>query len=579
MSKELQAQLNAETEAALPRFDELLDFALDAMLDDRTNYDKHYQEASVGYQPDEQREVVKNLGLWTVNEALDQTIEIEPSLVEFMDSFDVLKLPMNTDIQAKIEAFGKAVLDEAFNCLGEEAPHYASLLRQAKTDKDRTKAVEWLFDRLYDIQEFSEAGANGESDITEDQIVNILSGRRLSRFYHPLRLSPKMIGQYPLIMVEPTCLGYSILASAFFERAGVPYLHTGIARTSSDEARSIQNSIMGLLIRVSENIGVEMPNDLIAVYAAAGMQNIESIRDHNGFHAAVYARLSDRMWVQVDPNYHSNILMTRLWAQNMNASYSECLSRNKIARGSELTFTPEMNMSSQLFNFIIALKLSEQFPDIEEISQSLDETTPENFRSEFITKYFRDFFTAEESFLSRSIQYISNTLSANLKVTKEELLQDIIFGVIEDYVFTDAKNGNISACIDRCRTDQGYKRRISEALAWTPLLVAARLQSKYGNTIIEDRLKLPHTTIDAGIPAYRIGMAILSDLAVYCGDQLPLSFWMTYWPSQISFAEHYANELSQTDAQTRLKTQIARDLKDTPLKYGVLDGIVDDVLE
>jgi hypothetical protein len=39
---------------------------------------------------------------------------------------------------------------------------------------------------------------------------------------------------------------------------------------------------------------------------------------------------------------------------------------------------------------------------------------------------------------------------------------------------------------------------------------------------------------------------------VYCGDDLPLSFWMTYWPSKVALAEHMPTAQSEQQVSVLL---------------------------
>lgn len=149
MSFEMQTELDRETESAQPQFDELLDFAVDAMLSDQASFDVCYEQLLSQHSTEPSQS--QALGLWVVNEAMTEEIEIDEPLRQELESNERLTLPLNPGIQLKIEALGQAILDEAFNCLGSDAMNQVHLFNQAKTDKDKNKVIGWLIDRIYDI--------------------------------------------------------------------------------------------------------------------------------------------------------------------------------------------------------------------------------------------------------------------------------------------------------------------------------------------------------------------------------------------------------------------------------------------
>jgi hypothetical protein len=80
------------------------------------------------------------------------------------------------------------------------------------------------------------------------------------------------------------------------------------------------------------------------------------------------------------------------------------------------------------------------------------------------------------------------------------------------------------------------------------------------------------------LPTYRIGAAVLSDLAAYTVDEIPPSFWLTYWPSHISLAEHIDSEFTSS-AQTELQKEIARYINNVDWTYNNIYDIVESILE
>jgi hypothetical protein len=82
-----------------------------------------------------------------------------------------------------------------------------------------------------------------------------------------------------------------------------------------------------------------------------------------------------------------------------------------------------------------------------------------------------------------------------------------------------------------------------------------------------------HGYLDLGLTQYRIGISVLSDIATFYGDELPLSTWLAYWPSDVSLAEHY--QQTPTIAQGLLARQSLADVKSSNyLTYPTLDDIL-----
>src|SRR5258708_6100145 len=86
--------------------------------------------------------------------------------------------------------------------------------------------IEWLHQRIVDIHniDLPVENVDGQEDDDDEQAAP----SQTPVFYHPMRLSPKMLGKYPDMPMQPTCLSASILAASFFEKASTPYMHAGV---------------------------------------------------------------------------------------------------------------------------------------------------------------------------------------------------------------------------------------------------------------------------------------------------------------------------------------------------------------
>ena len=148
------------------------------------------------------------------------------------------------------------------------------------------------------------------------------------------------------------------------------------------------------------------------------------------------------------------------------------------------------------------------------------------------------------------------------------------------YVFPDAvDHKGMPKALARCKTDEQYLRRRAEDLSLLPLYNMVSLSVGYTNaTASRDDFPRAHAVYEVGLPAYRIGAAVLSDLASMMGSDLPPAFWLSYWPSHISLAEH-AKSTDYSDGQNELIMQTAEQINDSGWTYYPLHGIIKTILE
>jgi hypothetical protein len=197
------------------------------------------------------------------------------------------ELKAHPSLLREIEAFGGAILEEAFICLGEDAIEKVSELRLASNADQEEAVVNWLLRRIAHIDDVA-AYDNPDSDDTPN--------------YPPFQLSPRFIGQYPTINVSPTCLGKAILISSFFHKAGLPVLHGSVMRAKSQELSEQQAVLAAQYMTVAHPARIEtLPK----------IKNIPLERPgHTGFHVASYIKLREA-WLQVDPNYRENTYIAK----------------------------------------------------------------------------------------------------------------------------------------------------------------------------------------------------------------------------------------------------------------------------
>lgn len=231
-------QNRLENMAAEPEFDDVLDTAIETCLTDAAIFETALKEVREKRRETTEYNLVATLGLWGVRGAVEQAsvgLELDGYERDFRDTHsgksilypEQLGEGPNREVQEKIEAFGKALLEESFNVLGEDAAEKAESF-QAMDQSDRIATLEWLLNRIAQIRDAALKPIGQEGAGVDKEV-----GNAYNRIFHPARLSPKLIGKYPNVELSPTCLGLSILCASFLEKAGVPYMHAGLVRSNS----------------------------------------------------------------------------------------------------------------------------------------------------------------------------------------------------------------------------------------------------------------------------------------------------------------------------------------------------------
>lgn len=174
-------------------------------------------------------------------------------------------------------------------------------------------------------------------------------------------------------------------------------------------------------------------------------------------------------------------------------------------------------------------------------------------------------------------------------------LQDLISRTLEEFVFTeqvtrshdttpekdedssetadeeDLRAKEISHLIDRLHTDPHYRKdRIQDLLA-APYALLLILESAYSQQELSDARI--HSSLSVSSLFYGIGIAALSDMAVYYGDELPLSTWLTYWTNHASLVEH-RDQLTSPAQKHLAKTAFSMAFLSNDLTYPSIQTII-----
>lgn len=444
------------------------------------------------------------------------------------------------------EDFGAALLDEAYQTLGSDVEAQLRNYRQATTPEEQLSVITWLNDRLVKMKETDDYCEGPAEDNGENYLL-----------YHPLRLSPKAIGQYPDISLPPTCLGFSIIAASFMRAAGAETLHAGVMMTDGD---SNTCEIMYQAELSAAEIS-KLALDKTALSASLISRNkeyFEQLVADRGYHAVALARLMDGTWCQIDSNYNAT---TRYDAEYMNEKIEQAYATLKEMRpiAPALEIGVSMNATTPLTLHLDQwreLSMEEldgyrtRIADIltgsdeESVAQRLHECIVDahialyplsNDENEDIRKaerYYRDEFLFEDSELNEGAAYYSQQTN----------VADAIAHLLNQYVFYEEPVIEVMA---RCRSDGSYcERRVEDVLAIIPAL---RTTSADGLAVISEGYPTPHAQLEIGNTETRVGFAVFSDIASYFPNDVPATFWHASWPSLIPVTEraHEHGEIGQ----------------------------------
>ena len=487
--------------------------------------------------------VVSQLGVHGLRMAIELTTGAElytPSDPPMVGVADIIRTPdlftheSYPEAVAWAEAFGAALLDEAYTTLGADVEAKMAGYRAATTPDQQLAVIDWLNERLTKMKETNDfAEELGEGD-TEDYIT-----------YHPIRLAPKAIGVYPDITLPPTCLGFSIIAASFLRAAGASTMHAGVIRTDYEEATKdviYQTELSAKEIETMTRGGTALSESL--------HQRNRDYRDDlgvdRGYHAVVLTRLADGSWCQIDPNFHAT---TRYEAGYMNEKIEQTFTTlNELADvAPALEIGVRMNggtplkghierwrevSSEELIPYRARIEEILTSDEDESVIQCLHECLVDAYTALYpidgaedfddVDRYFRDSYLFEDTELGESSAYYS----------QQTFVADAVAHLLEKYVFY---NRPVNETMERCRTDTAFlERRMEDVLAIIPAL---RTTSADTLAAILSETPIPHAELEVGRTETRIGFAVLSDVASYMPNDVPATFWHATWPSLIPVTE------------------------------------------
>ncbi len=513
---------------------------------------------------DPRRALVAKLGLVGMKAATDITYGQElPYMLDggYINTDTPLRLPeqfgsheQNPKVAAWAEQFGQALLEEYYEVLGEDADAQVEKFRAATSVEEQLTVLSWLDGRL--------------RAICEAAAIDIDDGQ--TPWYHPIRISPKLMGGYPDIQVPPTCLGVSILAASFLEKTGAKTLHTTVALQAYESDLRCTAETAMLLAASAVRIAPDSAITDDVLYRPYAIQ--EFMSEYYTYHATSMVRLMNGRWAQIDPNFKlSGPLSTEKFSDEVEDAY-ELL--DDLRDYAPLALTTIVNTGLQTS----AMQLNERAWTLAPDSVSYTTAAYELFDyPESLLHRMSEFVADRVLALLDNDPRLMNALLCN-EMTEPDIV--LIYDWVEELIrVTYTKDEDLVDIVERCQVDQPYRQRRAADMAALVLVAYAAVMHRLAN---QERKPLrEHAVVEAGLTAAHVAMSVLREVDVAADGTLSPGFWATEWPSAMAFAEK--NPMTMTRAaqvaQCNLLGWMVAKRLTYPLDYDRLYGVIADCID
>lgn len=507
-------------------------------------------------------EVVSQIGVFGLRTALDHSNNVlwdysDQDNQEFKSEYDrnilpdsMLRLPFefhdstDIDIVHRSEQFGRLLLEKSFASLGPDAPQKAREMNNATTEQEQMEIIMWLNTRLVHISYDRHGIDHDDEDFDSNDGL-----------YHPARLSPLAIGKYPNINISPTCLGVSVLAASFFEKSGLNHMHAGVmeARLEGEDAT------------ISAILGDRLNGDYIPTHMQDYISKISdsvykrSVQDF-GFHAANVVQLTNGKWLQFDANFGSIDFLDK---DMVDKNYHDLTSFKDIAPGLEVTFSSLRTVAGGIEKEIYDIKdIAYDYDQLCDALLSSDESIEESIRSVVMPPIQKELYKndGDYEFLNESLEHAFHKCLQRL--------------VLWDNPIDEVRK--------KALDDRHYLQRVIEDMQdmWKPTLLMMLVTMR---DIQSDTLaSLRHSQLELGMPAQRIGLAVLNDFDTYLDSGLSPGFWSNNWPSHIPRIEaisRHTNNVEDSEQIYQATRNNAAWFASSLLRYSKSDGIINSFLQ
>lgn len=572
---EFIADVDKRNEESVVNFEELLEVVIDTCLRDPNTYTRHLERIRTD-------STERYLGIWGLrsqldlifNEAFYPSSQDSPSLYKKLGERPEGYMPnANPDVQERIEAFGMSILDDSFESLGDDALEQVIKFRDAKDVNEQYDVITWLRRRIKNIDSLaSQYDEQLDADVAdvvtvpydgtvdmealgESIVVDLSNGDEApesllyeGHFYHPARLSPKLVGIYPeLNGVVPTCLGYSILAASFFNKVGSEHMHAGVMRTPMESLRLCQVRMAKILHGAlrEEDVGIaqladERLTDIVHDYSSR-------INTANQFHAVVIARLMNGYWVQIDPNNADLINGNSIRNEILDFHYSALERSGTLSRGIELSFF-DLDSAIGMPLGVMLQKQVEHILSYDEVANILSDCEDSDDFVESLCSYIEENFceVLYSNKASYNIDFLIDNFMFESGISKYEYISSVARKIFNDYIFSDWCDEGEDAIRSRLINDRSYRDRRIDDMRAAPMYMTMFFATDGLNLHMDKARKsgmnYTHPSVELGLSAYRVGAAVLSDFALYTDADIPFSFWASNWTSYVTLGNHMPPE-------------------------------------
>ena len=419
----------------------------------------------------------------------------------FSDTVDLESLQLATN-------FGRQLIKESFAVLGQDAHEKARQLASADSVEKQVEVIQWLDSRLSDITDRGDYVGSQPDRNT----------------YHPARLSPKLNGSYPEIGATPTCLGVSIIATSFLQKAGIRTLHAGVEVASHDSV--VLNAFVASSVLEEETANRLEPALSVKIDALSGALGAEMFDNEISPHAAVYGQLIDGSWIQIDSNFKNTVVLDQKNGSDTVGLAADTLDEfSGIAPNLQLAtrVSGSMNtVSAHMLQLIEDLGRSRERDDLVslfgEIMNDNDlESVPQKVYDQIIYPFFRDLNSS-----------VFESLYHDVTDEPGVIFSEAFYDSFSKFVLWDQPLEDVAK---RMKTDANYRARRIEDIKSLPYMmigsvIAVDYARQYGQS--------GHIYVELGLPETRIGLAALNDFGNFLmSDEILTDFWISQWPSSV----------------------------------------------
>lgn len=534
-------------------FNELLEYATEACLSNPPAY-LQPGEMSTYASPEVENQIIQNIGARGLSTVLELKEDIHPlrkedsgkrfHMSDVVAMADRFSSETNLRVLENAERFGQALIDESFAILGKDAYAWAEKLKRSTSQEEDLEVMDWLDNRIVTI-----ANKSRSESSTEDEEAH---------FFPPFRISPKFIGTFPNVEIQPSCLSTSIIATSFFERAGKPALHAGVTGPANETGSILLLETLKVVAKKeadSNDPGKEAQSRVLMPLAKASK---DWINRPLAQHAAVYTKLSSG-WHQFDAYGGATEYLLDEENAHIEQLYTTLNEWRNVLPNLEFSTTVLPNIDMQILSSEFAdlsFALTEyEYPDKESLVKKIAvalETIPDESYSYYL------YDTCLKPLIDSDTYPVADPEDEEMKLIiralfeKAEIFQPMSNGSYDSRLFRLFENAlrehirwgdSPEEFIERCRSDPEYRLRRAEDFLRVPAVMAIF----NAQLIAQSDKGFSHLAIDIGNPAMRIGLSTLSDFALYDGYPLPASFWTTHWPGAVSVIENLNNPPTSTD--------------------------------